>query len=164
MAARFGHRHILQYLHEHHCPWDARLFTDAAIYGHLDCIKYAHSQGLEMITERYDLCSLAAQYGHLDILKYLHENGVPWNKNTVYKSVENRKLEIVKYAIKHGCDWDRHKCTLAAIYRKRNKSSMLRYLLSQWTPSQVELNCYAIEAAKCKHDIYLRFLVEEYTL
>jgi len=44
-------------------------------YGHLDCLKYAHENGL--LHWNADTCLNAAFNGHLDCLKYAVENGCP---------------------------------------------------------------------------------------
>jgi len=45
----------------------------------------------------------AAIYGNLNCLKYAHENGCPWNENTCCSAAENGHLECLKYAHENGC-------------------------------------------------------------
>ena len=48
----------------------------------------------------------AAMYGHLERLKYLHQNGCPWNEfATLYAAYEGQ-LECLKYLHQKGCPWD----------------------------------------------------------
>ena len=50
----------MQYLHEQGCPWDARVCSDAASNGHLDCLCYARSNGCKWDKET---CNKAAEGG-----------------------------------------------------------------------------------------------------
>ena len=51
----------------------------AAIYGHLDCLRYAHENGCP---PHKSVCVDAAIGGHLACLRYAHENGFPWDEMT----------------------------------------------------------------------------------
>jgi hypothetical protein len=44
-AARKGHWHVLQYLREHHCPWDSKTCSYAAESGQLGTIMWARARG-----------------------------------------------------------------------------------------------------------------------
>jgi hypothetical protein len=50
---------------------------DAAFSGHINCIRYAISEGRSALDER--LCSAAARGGRLQTLEFLKKNGCPWN-------------------------------------------------------------------------------------
>ena len=45
----------------------------------------------------------AAEYGHLECLQYAHENGCPWDEWTCSEAAENGHLECLKYAHEFGC-------------------------------------------------------------
>ena len=56
-------------------PLDLKdLLLEAAVNGHLECLKYVHTKGCPWDEET---CRVAARGGHLECLKYLHENGCP---------------------------------------------------------------------------------------
>ena len=48
-------------------------------------------------------CSNAAFYGHINCLKYAHENGCPWNKEIYSYAAQNGHLDYLKYARDNGC-------------------------------------------------------------
>lgn len=48
-AAEFGHLHILKYLHENGCGWDAGTTRMALKYRHWDCLRYALLNGCQII-------------------------------------------------------------------------------------------------------------------
>ena len=73
----------------------------AALKGHLDCLKYLHEN--ECHWDDYT-CSSAAWNGHLECLKYAHENGCKWDEVTVTNAIINGHLECLKYAYKNGCE------------------------------------------------------------
>lgn len=45
VAARNGYLHILQYAHDHGCPWDKSTCNAAAWKGHIPTLKYLHENG-----------------------------------------------------------------------------------------------------------------------
>jgi len=82
------------------CPWDTKTCSEAALMGHLDCLKYAHENGCPWDTKT---CSEAALMGHLDCLKYAHENGCPWDTKTCSEAAEGGHFDCLKYAHENGC-------------------------------------------------------------
>lgn len=52
-----------------------------------------------------NICMYAALYGHLDCLKFAHEHGCPWEENTCSLAAQQGYLEILIYAHKNGCPW-----------------------------------------------------------
>ena len=64
---------VFTYAHENGCPWDETT------------------------------CSNAAKFGHLECLKYAHENGCPWDETTCFNAAENDHPESFKYAVENGC-------------------------------------------------------------
>ena len=67
---------MLQYLFDHGCPWG-----------------------------RYT-CSNAAYYGHLECLKFLHEHGCPWDGLTIQSARAAGHIDCLEYARAHGCPED----------------------------------------------------------
>ena len=77
-AAQYGHLECLKYAHENGCPWHEKTCAGAAFNGEFECLKYAHENGCPWNT-RFKIFVLdAALYGHIECLKYAHENGCPW--------------------------------------------------------------------------------------
>ena len=47
----------------------------ASVNGHLDVVKYLHSNGADITADNNYAIGLASENGHLEVVKYLHENG-----------------------------------------------------------------------------------------
>jgi len=98
-------------------------WLNAARYGHLDVMEWAHEQGYSAVwTQRYDhdwwgscrICQKAAEYGQLLALQWLRKNGCDWNDGTCYYAAGNGHLSCLQWARKNGCDWDYYTCEYAA--------------------------------------------------
>ena len=76
-----------------------KITGNAAMNGHLDCLKYAHENGCPWSE---NTCYSAARYGHLDCLKYAHKNGCSWTKETCIAATENNHVDCLKYAFENG--------------------------------------------------------------
>jgi hypothetical protein len=141
MAVKYGHAHIVQYLHENGCPrdekaccyataeyghvailqfaaskkyksWmDSSMLTTAAEYGQIAILKWVHYRGL---VGHWQVCMAAAKNGHLVLLQWLHANGYPWNTWTCSKAAKNGHLETLMWARENGCPWDSDTCSDAA--------------------------------------------------
>ena len=102
-AALKGHLECLKYLREEvKAPWDWYTATRAAIYGHLHILEYL----VEREFDEYDEfpCASAAKFGHLDCLKYLHETAkAPWNSQAVRRAHENNHTECLQYLLDNNC-------------------------------------------------------------
>ena len=90
--------------------WTCR---DAALNGHLDCLRYAREHGCPW---NEWTCLFAVSNGHLDCLRYAHENGCPWNEVTCAHAASNGHLDCLRYARENGCCWDKRTCEGAAKY------------------------------------------------
>lgn len=75
-AVRNRNLDILQYLHEHDCPWS---LTNAE-------------------------CNLAAQTNQLELLVFLHTHGAVWDAEALYVAAENGHLACLQYAHQLGCE------------------------------------------------------------
>ncbi|CAM9606359.1 unnamed protein product, partial [Ectocarpus sp. 13 AM-2016] len=51
-------------------------------------------------------CARAARGGHLDIVKWASRNGCQWDKRTCDLAAQGGHLQVLKWAIEHGCVWD----------------------------------------------------------
>jgi len=125
-AAEQGNLEMVKYCVANECPIDVFACADAALEGHLECLKYlreevkapwdfwtgtlaaqnGHLHILEYLVERefdeYDEFSResAAKFGHLDCLKYLHETAkAPWTSRAVRWAHENKHPECVQYLL-----------------------------------------------------------------
>jgi hypothetical protein len=103
-AARYGHLDCLKYAHENGCEWNSDLIAYAAKNGHLDCLRYAFENGCQ--TSEYTTAS-AAEGGNLDCLRYVHENGCEWDSFTSSEAAENGHLDCLRYMHENGCEWNK---------------------------------------------------------
>ena len=129
-AAEHGNLEMVKYCVANECPIDAFACANAALEGHLECLKYlreeakapwdrktahwaarnGHLHILEYLVERkYDKydevpCRWAAMNGHLDCLKYLHETAkAPWDYSAVRYAHENNHPECLQYLLDNNC-------------------------------------------------------------
>jgi ankyrin repeat protein len=103
-AALKGHLACLKYLHEKaKAPWDRRTAHWAALNGHLHILKYLVERKFDEFTEW--ACEDAAKNGHLDCLKYLHETAkVRWTSSrAVRKAFDNAQLRWAKNNAQFKC-------------------------------------------------------------
>lgn len=61
------------------------LCTYAALFGHIDCLKFANQNGCPMDEMTM---TVAAQQGFMDCLVYAHENGCLWGLEGISRSYE----------------------------------------------------------------------------
>ena len=102
-AAVNGHLECLKYLREEvKAPWDDLTASWAALKGHLHILEY-------LVERKYDkysvsACELAARNGHFDCLKYLRETAkAPWDMDAVRYAHENNQTECVQYLLDKRC-------------------------------------------------------------
>jgi len=125
-AALNGHLDCLKYLHEVvKAPWDSKTAYGAATNGHLHILEYL----VERKYDQYDeyVCAYAASNGHLDCLKYLHEVAkAPWGSGTAYRAAEYGHLHILEYLVERKYDeFDESACANAA---ENGHLNCLKYL------------------------------------
>ena len=129
-AAEQGNLEMVKYCVANECPIDVFACADAALEGHLECLKYlreevkapwdswtayfaaqkSHLHILEYLVERkfdhYGVCACvyAAMNGHLECLKYLHETAKAlWNDWSVYHAHKNNHPECLQYLLDNNC-------------------------------------------------------------
>lgn len=103
-AASYGKLDALKYLIEENFCFDEETTYGAALFGHLDVIKFLHEKENFLIDE--NTCAKAAEGGHLEIVKYLHENGCYWNEDTTNMAAQNGFINVLEYAYDNGCPID----------------------------------------------------------
>jgi hypothetical protein len=89
----------LKWVRNHGCSWNESAMRIAVSAGHLNVVKYCHEN---KCPHNSDLKFYAAYHGRLHVLEYLHEKGYPWG-DTLNGAVENDRVDILKWAIEHGC-------------------------------------------------------------
>ena len=130
VAAEQGNLEMIKYCVANESPIDLMACANAALNGHLECLKYlreeakapwdflpanwaaqnGHLHILEYLVERkYDqynewACANAAINGHLDCLKYLHETAkAPWDSQTVRFAHLYNHTECLQYLLDNNC-------------------------------------------------------------
>lgn len=93
--------------------WDPEVIRYALIYGRLDCLVYAVSNGCPWCS---NATSIAATYGNLDCLVYIISKGCPWSPTTTCVAAYNGNLDCLAYAAEHGCHWHPNTTCAAAEY------------------------------------------------
>lgn len=116
VAAYHGRRDVLEWIHDLYYDWRMpvdlpggkcsiyslywKVCAAAALGGHLEFIKWAHSDGYE-----YDelASAAAAGEGRLDILKWAHENGLPitWMADATARNADH---DVHEWLASIGCD------------------------------------------------------------
>jgi len=134
IAAKYGQKEMLQWLHDNGYSWDHRAFECAAENGHLDIMKYLYENRCYRAGD-VPLIN-AATNGHLEVLKWLHTQEY-YNSFLGYikvfiltsrvctSAVGNGHFEIVKWLHKNQCFWDSDACLSAA---ENGHLEILKYL------------------------------------
>jgi hypothetical protein len=121
-AAARGHIEWLKYIWTNYVSVDANMSCyydvclNAALYGHLDCLKFAHAHGAPFDYGDSHSCRYAAIGGHLRCLIYVHKHGGSWGARTCWGAAAYGHLNCLKYAFEHGCNWNHTTCKYAAKY------------------------------------------------
>lgn len=105
-AALYGHLECLRYAHAvHGFPVTAATCAAAAESGSVPCLQYCHQHSIDGWDER--VCIAAASGGHESCLRYAHENGCSWNERVSLAAALNGHVNCLRYAQEHGCQWRR---------------------------------------------------------
>ncbi len=112
LAALYGHLDTLKFIMDLNMVLiDKNICSNAALNGHLDVLKWAKENGCYLDAKT---CKFSAKYGNLNILKWLRENGCDWDSYTCAYAAEYGHLDILKWLRENGCEWDNHTCNSAA--------------------------------------------------
>ena len=86
---------------EKKCEWDEDTIRTAAEQGNLEMVKYCVAN--ECPVDEW-ACAGAALYGHLECLKYLREEAkAPWDSLVLDFAHANKHLECLRYAVEKKC-------------------------------------------------------------
>ena len=108
-AALYGHLDVLKYLRQNGCPWNSDACSSAALNGHLDVLKYLRQNGCSWNS---NACSSAALNGHLDVLKYFYQKRSPWDERACSNAALNGHLDVLKYLHENRCRWNSNACSI----------------------------------------------------
>ena len=114
-AAKDGHLDVLKwgqsYGYKLETMLDKHTFAKAALFGHLEVVKYLRTLGIPWDK---NTCRYAARNGHFELLKWVRANECPWDKRTCAYAAMRGHLEILKWARANQCPWDEYTCSYAA--------------------------------------------------
>lgn len=79
------------------------LCSNAAYFGHIECLRYAHENG-SRLDENISLYTS----GNIDCMQYVYEHGAPWHEHTTFYSLLYGNLECLRYAHQHGAQFNEH--------------------------------------------------------
>ena len=68
--------------------------------------KMISKQGIDIWNER--ACEYAALVGKLDVLKWARKHGCHWTSSTCSRAATNGHLNVLRWAFWNGCEWDRY--------------------------------------------------------
>ena len=127
-AALYGHLELVKWLRAKGCPWGTRTSSCAAIGGHLDVLQWIRSQDPPCPWDSKNVCYWAALEGHLDMLRWARSQGCPWHEEMTYEAARNGHLKVLKWLIKEGCPYDLSKCRRAAAWGGERTRKVLEWL------------------------------------
>ncbi|KAL5239972.1 hypothetical protein ACI65C_007382 [Semiaphis heraclei] len=129
VAAYFGQLECLEYAHRQGVPWDVFTCVLAVLGESYRCLTFAVENGCPL--DRSDPVEAAVTIGNLRMLKYLHQNQCPWSSETCTFAALSGQLECLKYARDHGCSWNVRTCTAAV---RMDKFECLKYAVENGCP------------------------------
>ena len=120
LAAKYGHVHIMKYLHEV-CKLELRecIVYEAAENGQLDCLRYAvescEANKIQISSNQNQAetnpAFAAASNGHFDCMFYLHEHNISWLRKKFSLFCDFSKpiarygrLDLLQEMVEHGCN------------------------------------------------------------
>ena len=129
-AALNGHLDCMKWAHTQGLPWIENTTFYAAQGGNVSILRYAHENGCSMPAE---VTQIAAAMNHLECLRYAHENGCPWHPLTTVEAIREKKsMACLRYAVDHGCPW--HDGTTNAAAHSNTPMEFLVYVHEQGCP------------------------------
>ena len=105
-AAAYGHVDCLKQAHSDGCPMDFSTTLMATKYGNLQCLQYARSHGCPWDVKA--ILMLAASKGYLELLNYVLETASihpNWSSKVTEYAARSGDVECLKIAHLRGCKW-----------------------------------------------------------
>ena len=140
-AACFGNLEILKYCFSNGCPCDEeKSCFQAAIKGHLDCVRFLFDKVKPSRETEEDAAQLAAAYGRINILKYVLEErkiSEEVKESCVASATKLGRLDCIKYLVEEAKvplnDWQD-----IAFARYHEQPDCVNYLLKKGCPEPTD--------------------------
>lgn len=137
VAAIHGSKTLIEWAIKNKAPWNTTC-SYLAYYGHLECLKWAHSQkalipltfsetamqggdretfhwlGWNGFAKVEEMCAKAALHGHKDYLECVWEWGHTFEPLIASAAARGGNLEILQWLRLKKCPWDKTVCSSAA--------------------------------------------------
>jgi hypothetical protein len=133
-AIASGRLSCVKYLFDHGCPWNERVFMEAAKNNHVDILEFFTA----FQTLPREVGFIAARLGHLNVLEFLQKQNFPWCTEMMNEAAFYNRLECVIFLHEHGCEWNETTMNSAAT---RRHIDMFVYLCEQGCPMSISA-CY----------------------
>jgi hypothetical protein len=99
VAAKNGHIHMLEWLHENGCDLYYAA-GHAASCDKLHVIKWLRDKDASWT---HNVCFGAALGGHLSLLQWAREHGYDWDRSATSVASYNGHLSLLRWAVENGC-------------------------------------------------------------
>jgi hypothetical protein len=130
-AEHTGRADVLEWMHERGCPCSEWTFVAAARGKKLDVLDWAYKRCLPWADGA--IMSLLVEEGCFAGLLYLRERGHPWDEHVCRRAAATGRLDILKWAVAHGCPWNKDEiCADAAPYGGLHTLRWLREQGCSW--------------------------------
>lgn len=130
---------VVDWLHEHRCPWHVNISYTAVRQGDVEMLEWALARGYPIADRScggVDPCASAARAGHLPVLQWLVGHGFDLTAATCASAALACNLEILQWARAAGAPWDVRTIAHAAIYGydASKQTAMLEWLHTAGAP------------------------------
>jgi len=99
--AKYGDFSLMEWAHQHKCPWDAKTCAKLARRGDASMLQWAHENGCPWDSET---CAEIAKHNNLPLLQWVREKGCPWDGRVCVNAAIVNNSAVLDWAIKNGCD------------------------------------------------------------
>jgi hypothetical protein len=112
-AARNGHLTVLQWLHEHGCPWEAdSICRRAAESGSVEVLQYLKQQGCNLDE---DVWRVVAMEGRTQVCQYLHTEQCLWSALACGDAAYCGHVDTLRWLIEHSAPYDTQEVRVSAV-------------------------------------------------